>query len=598
VGDKKEACILANQSYLVVTLDLFKMKRVFKILNIISLQIVFFTASGFSQNRVCERIYISTDREAYVAGEELWISAYCLNASDSIVLSDLSAVAYLELHNNNSMVISAKVALIKGRGCGNLTLPPDLPTGNYRLVAYTRQMLNESEPVLFEKILSVYNTLDKEKVEGNVVFVKSDENNNRRVNQGVKLSDLGSSPMINLRFGESGKVVNSNNSFPLIIENMVDNLISVNVSVYKIDSLNNNSSVTVKDYLNPVKPGSVNFNYKYIPEYEGEIIRGRVINNSNTGLKDRLIFLSATGKGLDTYSTYIDSLDNFMFFTNSIPGEREVVLQIPSIDSNVVISYELTDPFIKYRGGDIPKLELTPDMEKSLIERGIGMQIGRRFGVDTLFDMLPYRYDPLLNRAPVVYKLDDYTRFTVMPEVMIEFIPELRFRKFNENNDLQVRIEDGYNLYSFSRGNSLVLLDGIPVFDHRKIYNYDPLKVKSISIYGHQYNIGLASYDGIVMFDTYKRDYPGISFSKNVRIIDFKGVLPPSGMTASKIADLKNYPDMRSLLYWNPVLTIDPGQISRFYIHTSSLTGKFAIKIEGVTHNGAPVEYYTEFTVK
>lgn len=565
-----------------------------------ALLVIFTSLSGFSQNRIYEKIYISTDRSSYVAGEDLWLSAYCFNISDSLRLTDLSSVAYLELHNSNAMVLSAKIALINGRGCGNITLPPNLPTGNYRLVAYTKQMLNFSNPSVFEKIISVYNVLAKDRVEGNVVYKGDDssEENIKEDDSGIKLSQLGTAPLITLRFGESGKVVNSNSSFPLTIENSGENLIYANISVFKIDSLYSKQTTSLINYFQPVKSGTLTLLNKYIPEYEGEIISGRVINSSNTGMADRLIYLSATGKNSDVYTTFIDSTGGFRFFTNSIPGDREVVLQIPSIDSTAVVSYELNDPFIKYKGDSIPKLIIKPNLGKTLVERSIGMQIGRRFGIDTLFDKLPFRNDPLINKAPVVYKLDDYTRFTVMPEVMIEYIPELRFRKFNGNNDLQVRIEEGYNLFSFSKGNSLVMLDGIPVFDHSKIYNYDPLKVKSISIHSNQYNIGLASYDGIVMFHTYRGDYPGITFNKNVRILDYKGVLYPSAMTASKVLNLSNYPDMRSLLYWNPLFNLTPGESSRFFIHTSSLTGKFGVVIEGVTERGLPVEYYTEFTVK
>ena len=55
--------------------------------------------------------------------------------------------------------------------------------------------------------------------------------------------------------------------------------------------------------------------------------------------------------------------------------------------------------------------------------------------------------------------MDEYTRFTTMEEVVIEFIPGLRFRKMDGVRRLAVLTEEriGYTI-----GNSLVLLDGIP----------------------------------------------------------------------------------------------------------------------------------------
>ena len=51
-----------------------------------------------AQNRLVERIYVTTDRSAYVVGDMLWCSAFCVEASGSEpALSHFSGIAYLEL---------------------------------------------------------------------------------------------------------------------------------------------------------------------------------------------------------------------------------------------------------------------------------------------------------------------------------------------------------------------------------------------------------------------------------------------------------------------------------------------------------------------
>ena len=64
--------------------------------------------------------------------------------------------------------------------------------------------------------------------------------------------------------------------------------------------------------------------------------------------------------------------------------------------------------------------------------------------------------------------------------VVIEFIPGLRFRKMDGVRRLAVLTEEriGYTI-----GNSLVLLDGIPIVDHEVIFKYDPLKIRKIDVY-------------------------------------------------------------------------------------------------------------------
>ncbi|HBG24044.1 MAG: hypothetical protein A2X17_06230 [Bacteroidetes bacterium GWF2_41_61] len=571
------------------------------------LLMIVYTSPVLSQSRVTERLYLSTDRSSYIAGEDLWISGYCLDVTNSVKLSPLSSVAYIELHNVSSVVLTAKILLVNGRGSGHINLPPNLPTGNYRVVAYTKYMLNEERPNLFVKDISIYNVLSNEKVPGNVVVEETD--NTTRQNEADQTPRIGGSShqsiagasnlsSVEIKFGVGGRVVPANSSFPIKLVNNGSDLITANISVVKIDSLSALSGSSFHKYATPVNGKTPVMTDKYIPEFEGEIIYGRVNHESDLSLEDKVVFLSAVGRGSDIYSSFIDNNGSFKFFTNSIFGEREIVLQIPNSDSNSLFTYEIFDPFVRSKNGDIPKLILTKRVESTLNERGIEMQIGRRFGVDTLYERIPVDKDPLLKKNPIVYKLDDYTRFPVMSEVVIEYVPELRFRRLDGIRDLQMRLEEGFNLLSFSRANTLVLIDGIPIFDHNKLYNYDPLKVKTLSIYPSQYFIGISSFDGVASFQTYKGDYPGLTFSKNVRILDFQGLLYPTKTVASKIPEIKNFPDMRSLLYWDPQMELAPSVNPEFFIHTSSLPGTYRITIEGISSKGDVIEFYTEFAVK
>ncbi len=86
---------------------------------------------------VHERLYLSTDKTCYLAGEDIWISAFCYDAASGIY-SPISAVAYLELQNLSGSLVQSKIALNHGRGNGFIHLPVSLPTGIYRLTGYTR----------------------------------------------------------------------------------------------------------------------------------------------------------------------------------------------------------------------------------------------------------------------------------------------------------------------------------------------------------------------------------------------------------------------------------------------------------------------------
>ena len=77
---------------------------------------------AFAQARVVERTWLSTDKDVYMAGESVWLSAFCLDAG-SLRYSPVSSVAYVELHSADALAATSKVALSGGRGGGRLLLP-------------------------------------------------------------------------------------------------------------------------------------------------------------------------------------------------------------------------------------------------------------------------------------------------------------------------------------------------------------------------------------------------------------------------------------------------------------------------------------------
>ncbi|MDP3445150.1 MAG: hypothetical protein Q8T08_20000, partial [Ignavibacteria bacterium] len=337
----------------------------------------------------------------------------------------------------------------------------------------------------------------------------------------------------------------------------------------------------------------------FIPEYEGEIIKGKISSSSRInsfGLTKA--FLSVPGGNAEIYTSEADSNGIVSFFTNNIYGNREVVLEVSSSDTTSSNSLELIDPFLKPVLSSPAPLYLSPEMESILKERSIGMQIGKSFGIDSLYEISIPKFNPLLGDKKKEYLLDDYTRFPVMEEVIIEYITELRYRKSANKVDLQVRWESAFNSLAYSKDNTLALIDGIPVFDHKKILEYDPLKIKSLTIYGGIYYIGNVSYTGIVALNSYKGDYPGLTFNKSVRIVDYNGVQYPCKFSGKAVSEGSNLPDFRHTLYWDPIVNIGEGKAVSVNFNTPDYSGKFILSVEGIDENGLPFVYTREFMVE
>lgn len=116
------------------------------------------TLEQYQIDNLQEKVFLHTDRDAYVAGELIWFKIYTISAENKLL--DLSKVAYVEvISRENKVVLHAKIALNNGQGNGSFYLPVSLESGNYQLRAYTNWMRNQSPDFFFQKQLSILNTL-------------------------------------------------------------------------------------------------------------------------------------------------------------------------------------------------------------------------------------------------------------------------------------------------------------------------------------------------------------------------------------------------------------------------------------------------------
>ncbi|MCK9628126.1 MAG: hypothetical protein M0R37_06000 [Bacteroidales bacterium] len=548
-----------------------------------------------------ERIYVSTDKESYVAGEQVWISLFCFDAGkEHIGFSNMSSTAYIELRSSNGIAAKTKVAIISGRGSGRLDLPASTATGNYRLIAYTANMSNEDEVYYFDKILSIYNTMTNERDKSCTIDESDTSSTIRSVSAIVETKPILIDAPETVTLEISGNKFRQNSDIAFGLLNKFESPLTMSVSIVNEDDLSTYKNLPIYNYLESgFCKNNKTFKLKVTPEFEGEIIKGRVIPLSGgkkiDSLAGQTIFLSILGGDSEIYSSIVDSAGRFIFYSTNIYGNADLIAELPQIDTNSRFNIELEDNFIYPPVKKIPQLILKKSYEKDLLKRSIAMQLGKRYGVDTIFSKMLPMHNPLLSGKCKTYMLDDFTRFPVMEEVMIEFIPELRFKKIEKKHDLQVRWENSFRELSFSKDNTLTVIDGVPVFDHNTIYKYDPLKVKSINIYEGIYYLGNAEYTGIVVFKTYKGDFPNFVLPKNAKILAFNGVEQPCRLIGNTAGD--TLPDYRTTIFWDPDIRILPKGDVQLKFHTPDYPGRFVMTIEGIDASGKPIYLQTKFTV-
>lgn len=111
-----------------------------------------------------EEIYIHSDRDDYISGENMWFNIYLIDRKSFKPSSD-SKIAYFELLNHeNRPIIQKKLLLDRGYGPGQITLPDTLSTGTYTIRAYTSWMKNFLPDNCFIKEIQIYNAFSSKTI--------------------------------------------------------------------------------------------------------------------------------------------------------------------------------------------------------------------------------------------------------------------------------------------------------------------------------------------------------------------------------------------------------------------------------------------------
>ena len=541
-------------------------------------------ANTFVYGQTNERIYMQTDKQLYLSGEILWLKLYTTDSEGRLM--DCSKIGYVELLNSSIPEVQIKVDIRDGVGAGWMELPVMLPTGYYRMIAYTRFMRNEGENVFFEKMIAVVNPYHQ----GYELY--ADETIPSFSFQSIDKYDS------SLELSLDKPTYSSRNKGKLSIKGLPAENISLGISIAGVDPvLEENATVDVWKRQLPAKSASI-VGGKYLPEYEGPIIDGVLIDletgNPTSGVQT-ISLLSFPGNEIQLFAGQHSTGGDVTFYAQCITGKQELTTTAIAPQGKKY-RVDVQPPYAIHTPVDIPGFKPDSTWKDYLMERYRAVQVAQIYHTGLLSSI---KEIPLCSniRPQTRYILDDYTRFKTMSEIFIEFIANARIRRTNEGNRFSISNANSEN-YST---NMLVMLDNIPVADHELMVNYNPLLIKTIDLYFGQYFFGRHCFDGIISFHSYNNDYPGIKFGENTQIFDYEGAQPYRYFNTPQY-DAENtaspLPDYRHTLLWQPDVQTNGQRELIIPFTTSDMKGRYVITIEGIGENGAVIHAKQLFDVE
>jgi len=554
-----------------------KMKRYFCciLLSSIVLQV-------FGQIELCERLYVQTDKQLYLAGEQIRMKVLTTDTKQIPLV--FSKIAYVELVDDSIARIQLMVELTNAAGEGQMQIPADMPTGYYRLIAYTQHMRNEGTEVFFEKNIAVVNTYQSG-------YQPEEQETATETRFSSELEN--SSGSVSLQPDKA--IYTTRDRGELTVSGLPENIHTLSVSIAGKEWMpvaETNASLFRKNLTKKPDGNAIAAQQReaFLSEYEGHIVTGKIIDNqTGTEAPDNIFLvpaLSFPGDGIRFFPGQKTETGDVRFFTSGISGMKEIATVIYHVDDKYRIDIE--SPFVTHFAPEsIPTLRIDSAYYSQLLERSVALQVLHYFSDDPSANR--NISEPHFKMKPSIsYPLDEYTRFTTMREVFTEFILGARFRRTDGKWGLSTFVKRG-DSYIYGTA-PLVLLDGVPISVHDNVFNYDPLTVETINIYYGPCNIGGCLFDGIVELITYRRFHQDLNLDKSSQVISYNGPQLYNPLVTPDYSDEKNrqsrMPDSRHTLLWNPDVSAEGKTSIRLPFDTSDLTGDFQATVEGITEDG------------
>ena len=547
-----------------------------------------------------EKVYVSINASLLFTGEYLFYKVYCLNDKTKQP-SDLSTIAYVELiSEHKEVVFSHKVRLEKSQGQGDFFVPTSIPSGNYKLIAYTRWMKNGPMKLFFQEDISILNPYQANQ---DAVLPDLTERENMAV------VDIPPSVEEDKKF----MLTTDKESYPQKAEvNLgVQNFRAAagygnyTISVRKMDNLKHPRKNTPLSYIKWHEEQAANtpsfYNkISFAPEANGELLKGRISTKaSNLPLAKQRIAISIPGEDFQIKVVGTDSTGLFYAHISKDYTQELAIFQVldapnGSYDVNII-----NDQPLDYSSLVFERFYLDTTMAPAIVRRSLYNQIENGyFAVKPDTVKLDALNDPYGGAYVESIDLDEYTRFKTLDETVVELVQNVWTKK-NRDGTISFKARSFDETYEESAYDALVYIDGVLMPNQAELLAFDSRIIKTVHTVREKYSLGGNIYFGMINLVTKDANYFNLVQTDGMTKVSLDRPRLPKRYFAEKhtAASNKSIPDFRDQLLWLPNVDLD-GKALGFSFFTSELPGQYEVSLEGFSIYGRPVAIKKSFTVE
>ena len=553
-----------------------------------------------------EKAYLDHTGPLLFAGEYLYYAFYGFNAQNNNP-TNVSSMGYVVLVNEaKEKVVEHKLKLNKGLAQGEFFVGTAIPSGKYKLLAYTQWMKNSGLEQVFKDDIVIINPYLADQ---SALLPQTEDVPNKGPSEEAGRLAAMALDSATVSFRLDGSIYAPREKVNLTINNFKGRL---GMGTYTL-KVRRKEVLPVRAFTNATEYARAYFNADkelrqgvgdsvFLPEQRGELFFGSVQDPAtNDPIVDEPVIISIPGKEFLLKFAQTDQEGNFYTYFRKAYKNPMAVVQLEDDTQTYILK--------KGVGKDLDLLELEfSDFALSstyadyIKERSVQNQLENQFyskKPDSVLQGNPI--DPFDGGLPEVLYLDDYTRFPTFGETLVEIVKFAGYRSGGKNPDY-VKISQDFETYNeeYNDFPAIVLVDGVFIPNHENIKNFDARKIERIRLIRDQFILGGKQYQGMMSIETFDWDF--VQNLKAENALKTQVDLPVvkknyfKQVYATDHSPFKRTPDYRRLLLWEPHVKVE-GSSYTYDFFTSDVEGVFEVVLNGFTSYGKPITVIKEFTV-
>ncbi len=559
------------------------MIRIISILLFLSAFLTGYSASksGYQVSPV-ETIHMATDRDVYVAGENLFFRLNILSADAS-----KSNICYVVLRNSAKTILNYYFKVDKaGEGYSSFYLPDTLKTGYYEIVAFTNYMRNFGESCYFRKQIMVVNRFDEwltELSNSEAPALSCNENQEQNPLLKISVEKESYSPRENIQLQLSPEQEASIKNLSVAVKSL---------NPYSCSLISNPATTLKNEEDNPDE-------IKFKKEIDGVYIYGRLLSADSLAVENACMFVSTIDSFPNLQYCFTSKSGSFEFLLNNFYAGRKIF--ISTRDHNpgkysiaVDDKFSLKTPFIPQ------KIQVSGLMRKYIFNSQNIVKIQKSYYLRYVKNIAPAKPDVL--KVPYVYR---NASLSVYPA---NYLVLNNLNDISENllTGFRIRAKDGVKCgfvvnnadWNYFKTPAATFLNGVYIYNLDQLMNLNSGDIKKLELVNSEHIKGNISFPGVVSIVTHKEtDYsrllPDAYVASLNNFLETSFYNPPRYKVLTRD---DQSPDFRQLLYWNPSVPVEKTIQLEFY--ASDLADDYLVEVKGYTPSGKVISSYAIIKVR